>query len=429
MDLPTALVALIVVAVIAYIVTVIHAATTRTLLRASETYKPEERLLAWPKWLSGLIGVLLILWLLYRVHGILLPFVLGGVIAYLLNPGIAGLERRGWPRSRAVALVFCAFLAIFAGAIVLLIPVVANQANDLVSNYDRYLVSGEKMMVSLERSLEVRGADIGILPEDVRGFFTNVRDSVAKWARGIVSSIPGVLNRSIALLSLLVITPIVTYWVLRDYQRLGRKILRALPEPRRTALVELLGEVNKLVGSYLLGMAIMVVVVGIYASIVLAIAQVKFGILLGIATGILYLIPYIGYPTAMVSVALTMAVTNQGFVPILVVMALLLTCNMVADYILTPRIVGNRVGLHPLVLIFALLAGGTLLGVLGMVLAVPTAGAIKVVLLRFWPELFTAEQCVTTPLATELVAGGALPASDCAPDGDGAAASGPPRRE
>ena len=96
MDLPTALVAIIAVAIIAYIVTVVHAATTRTLGGQAETYRPEERLVAWPKWLSGLIGVLLVIWLLYRVKGILLPFMLGAFIAYLLNPGITVLEKRGW---------------------------------------------------------------------------------------------------------------------------------------------------------------------------------------------------------------------------------------------------------------------------------------------------------------------------------------------
>lgn len=411
MDLPTALVALIVVAVIAYIVTVVHAATTRTLRRPTEAYAPEERLLAWPKWLSGLIGVLLVLWLLYRVRGILLPFVLGAVIAYLLNPGITRLERRGWPRRHSVALVFGAFLVVFVGAIVMLVPVVANQADGLIRDYDENIAKLEARVATAESYLENRGADFGIVPEDMRRVFANARDSAAEYARSAVRSIPSILNRSLALVSLLVITPIVTYWVLRDYQRLGRKALRALPEPRRTALVELLAEINKLVGSYLLGMAIMVVIVGIYASIVLAVVGVKFAALLGILTGILYLIPYIGFPAAVVIVAITMGVTGHGIGRILIVFGLFIVGNVASDYILTPRVVGGRVGLHPLVVIFSLLAGAALLGVLGMFLAVPTAGAIKVVLLRFWPEFFTTESPATSEPA------GAASPSDPAPVG------------
>ncbi len=385
MDLPTALVALIVVAVIAYIVTVIHAATTRTLLRATETYKPEERLLAWPKWLSGLIGVLLIIWLLYRVRGILLPFILGAVIAYLLNPGIAGLERRGWPRSRAIAVVFGAFLVIFVGAIVLIVPVVVEQTRDLITHYDKYALSTEDLIAGVQEKL-------ALLPDNVRGVVADIGRKVQLYGRTLLDSIPAILNRSIALVSLLIITPIVTYWVLRDYKRLGAKLLRVLPEPRRTAVIELLGEINKLVGSYLLGMAIMVLIVGTYAVIVLSIARVSFAVLLGMMTGVLYLIPYVGYPTSMAVIALTMGVTGQGIGEILIVIGVLVSGNLVFDYIVTPRVVGGRVGLHPLVVIFALLSGAALLGVLGMLLAVPTAGAIKVVLLRFWPELFTTEQ-------------------------------------
>ncbi|MFB3881031.1 MAG: AI-2E family transporter [Armatimonadota bacterium] len=389
MDLPTALVALIVVAVIAYIVTVVHAATTRTLGRTSEPYRPEERLFAWPKWLSGLIGVLLVIWLLYQVRGILLPFILGAVIAYLLNPGIARIERRGTPRGRAIALVFCLFLVVFVGAILLLAPIVANQADDLIRDYDKNLAAFETRIAAVEEFLERRGADLGILPQDMRLFFANARDAAAEWARGVVRSIPAILNRSIALISLLVITPIVTYWVLRDYQRLGRKALRAIPEPRRSSLMDLLGEINKLVGSYLLGMAIMVVIVAIYASIVLVAAGVKFAALLGMITGVLYLIPYIGFPAAVIIVAIAMTVTGHSLVSILIVFVFYVLGNIASDYLITPRVVGGRVGLHPLVVIFSLLAGAALLGVVGMVLAVPTAGAIKVVLLRFWPELFT----------------------------------------
>ena len=410
MDLPTALVALIVVAVIAYIVTVVHAATTRTLGRTAETYQPEERLLAWPKWLSGLIGVLLVIWLLYRVRGILLPFVLGAVIAYLLNPGITRLERRGWPRSRSVALVFGAFLAVFVGAIVLLVPVLVEQARDLITHYDQYAFGTQRFILAIHDKVE-------LLPENAQNVLGDIGKKIEIYGRMLLDSIPAILNRSIALVSLLIITPIVTYWLLRDYKRLGGKLLSVLPEPRRTTAVEVLAEINKIVGSYLLGMAIMVVVVGVYASLVLLVAGVKFAVLLGIGTGVLYLIPYIGFPAAMASVALTMGVANQGIGPILIVMGLFLGGNIAADYIVTPRVVGGRVGLHALAVIFALLAGASLLGFLGMVLAVPTAGAIKVVLLRFWPEFFTPESDTMHAVTGAQLSSDPSP-KGCPPDAD-----------
>lgn len=391
MDLPTALVALIAVAVIAYIVTVVHAATTQTLGGQPEVYRPEERLLAWPKWLSGLIGVLLVIWLLYQVRGILLPFVLGAAIAYLLNPGIAQLERRGWPRERAILVVFGVFLVALVLALVLVVPPLTAEARDLVGRYDYYAYQTRQFVMNAQETIVAWGRVVGMVPEDVRRAFANLGERAQEYGASLLRNSLGLLNRSLVLVSLLVITPIVTFWVLRDYQKLGHQLLRALPEPRRGATVAVLSEINKLAGSYLLGMATMMLIVGIFAIAVLSVAQVSFSVLLGIMTGVLYVIPYLGFPTSMAVIALVMGVNGQGAGIILIVLGVLMAGNITFDYGVTPRIIGSRVGLHPLVVIFAVLAGAVLFKFVGIVLAVPVAGAIKVVLLHFWPEVFGPE--------------------------------------
>lgn len=391
MDLPTALVALIAVAVIAYIVTVVHAATTQTLGGQPEVYRPEERLLAWPKWLSGLIGVLLVIWLLYQVRGILLPFVLGAAIAYLLNPGIAQLERRGWRRERAILVVFGVFLVALVLALVLVVPQLTAEARDLVGRYDYYAYQTRQFVMNAQETIVAWGRVVGMVPEDVRRAFANLGERAQEYGASLLRNSLGLLNRSLVLVSLLVITPIVTFWVLRDYQKLGHQLLRALPEPRRGATVAVLSEINKLAGSYLLGMATMMLIVGIFAIAVLSVAQVSFSVLLGIMTGVLYVIPYLGFPTSMAVIALVMGVNGQGTGMILIVLGILMAGNITFDYGVTPRIIGSRVGLHPLVVIFAVLAGAVLFKFVGIVLAVPVAGAIKVVLLHFWPEVFGPE--------------------------------------
>jgi predicted PurR-regulated permease PerM len=392
MDLPTALVALIAVAVIAYIVTVVHAATTQTLGRQGETYDPAQRLFAWPKWLAGLIGVLLVIWLLYTVRGILLPFVLGAVVAYLLNPGVARLERRGWSRDRAILLVFGAFLAVLALGVLLLVPQLTLDTNDLLKQYDRFAADAKTVVMDAQETVVAWGRLVGMLPEDVRNAFTVVGERAQQYFYEILRNSLGLLNRSLVLVSLLVITPVVAFWVLRDYQGLGRRVLQALPEPRRTATTEMLSDINKLVGSYLLGMATMMVIVGVFAVIVLSVAGVKFSVLLGLLTGVLYVIPYIGFPAALAVIALTMAVTQMGLGPILIVLGVMFLGNVVFDFGVQPRVIGGRVGLHPLIVIFAVLAGATLFKFIGIIIAVPIAGAVKVVLLHFWPELFSPEE-------------------------------------
>jgi len=391
LDLPTALVALIAVAVIAYIVTVVHAATTRTLGGQPEAYRPEEGLLAWPRWLSGLIGVLLVIWLLYQVRGILLPFVLGAAIAYLLNPGIAQLERRGYPRERAILVVFGVFLVALVLALVLVVPPLTAEARDLVGRYDYYAYQTRQFVMNAQETIVTWGRVVGMVPEDVRRAFANLGERAQEYGGNLLRNSLGLLNRSLVLVSLLVITPIVTFWVLRDYQKLGHQLLRALPQPRREATVAVLSDINKLVGSYLLGMATMMLIVGIFAIAVLSFAQVGFSVLLGMMTGVLYVIPYLGFPTSMAVIALVMGVNGQGTGMILIVLGILMAGNIAFDYGVTPRIIGSRVGLHPLVVIFAVLAGAVLFKFVGIVLAVPIAGAIKVVLLHFWPEVFGPE--------------------------------------
>jgi len=391
MDLPTALVALMAVAVIAYIVTVVHAATTQTLGRQGEQYDAAQRLFAWPKWLAGLIGVLLVIWLLYKVRGILLPFVLGAVVAYLLNPWVARLERRGWSRGRAILVVFGTFVLVLALGLVLIVPQLTVDTDELLKQYDKFAADTTEVVMQAQETVVAWGRLVGMLPEDVRNAFTVLGERAQQYFYEVLRNSLGLLNRSLVLVSLLVITPVVAFWVLRDYQRLGQRILQAMPEPRRSATMEVLSDINKLVGSYLLGMATMMIIVGVFAIIVLGAFGVSFFALLGILTGILYVIPYIGFPAAMIVIGLTMAVTGKSFATILIVLGVLLLGNIAFDYGVTPRVIGKRVGLHPLIVIFAVLAGAALFKFIGIVLAVPIAGAIKVVLVHFWPELFASE--------------------------------------
>jgi predicted PurR-regulated permease PerM len=391
LDLPAALVAVIAVAVVAYVVTVVHAATTRTLAGETRGYRPEEYLLSWPKWLSGLVAGLLILWLLYRVRGILLPFVLGAVIAYLLNPAIDRLEKRGWRRTQAIGIVFSVFLLVFILIALLVVPTVATQARDVITNYEVYVQGWQEVAVDARGLAERWGMAVGLLPADVREAFAKLGRRAQAYALGLLEAGLAWLNRSVVVVSLLIITPVVTFWVLRDYHRLGRQILRALPERHRAPTLAVLRDVNHVAGGYLLGMATMIVVVGVFAVIVLSAMGVSFSVLLGIMTGVLYVIPYLGFPTALAVIALTMVVTAETVGTIVIVLLMLMAGNVAFDYGVTPRVVGQRVGLHPLVVIFAVLAGGALFKFVGIVLAVPLAGAIKVALLHFWPEWFSSQ--------------------------------------
>jgi predicted PurR-regulated permease PerM len=409
LDLSTATLALVAVVVLIYVVTVVHAATVRVLARQGGSEGPEASLLAWPRWLWALVAGLLVIWLLSRVRGILLPFVMGAVIAYLLNPGIDALQRRGWRRAYAIGVVFGAFLVVFVVVALLVVPTAAAQAEKLAADYQTYAEKGHDFYQGLQHRAKIWGRLVGVLPHDVSAVFAKAGDKAQAYALNLLQAGPGWLNRSLVVVSLLIITPVVTFWLLLDYHALGRHLMLALPEPRRETTREILRDINQVAGGYLLGTAVLAGIVALYAVIVLTVARVPFSILLGLLTGLLYVVPYIGYPSAVVISGLIMVVNGKGLGFIVVVLAIMVAGNLIADQVLYPKLVGRRVGLHPLTAIFALLAGGTLLGFAGVVLAVPAAAVIKVVMLRFWPQLGTPTRA--EPQAQTATADG--PAGEC----------------
>ncbi|MGD0113407.1 MAG: AI-2E family transporter [Armatimonadota bacterium] len=387
MDLSTATVALIAVVVLTYVVTVIHAATMRGLARQGGSEEPEVSPLAWPRWLWGLVAGLLVIWLLYRVRGILLPFVMGAVIAYLLNPGIDALQRRGWRRAQAIGVVFGVFLVSFVVLMLLVVPTAAEQAGTLAADYQTYAQKGREFYQGLQHTAKIWGRLVGLLPRDVSAVFAEVGSKAQAYALSLLHAGPGWLNRSLVIVSLLIITPVVTFWLLCDYHALGRHLMLALPERRRETVREMLRDIDRVAGRYLSGTAMLAGIVALYAVIVLTVTGVPFSILLGVMTGLLYVVPYVGYPSAVVISGLIMVVSGMKLGFILVVLAIMVAGNLIADQVLYPKLVGRRVGLHPLTAIFALLAGGALLGFVGVVLAVPVAAVIKVVMLRLRPQL------------------------------------------
>jgi predicted PurR-regulated permease PerM len=369
----------------------------RMLAEQDEARRREERLVIWPSWLLALIAGLLGVWVLYRVRAILPPFILGGVVAYALDPVIDGLQARRVPRNRAIGLIFLLIVALVLLAAVVVIPTIADQAAGLADNYPRYTAAVNGYLNQAQEALASFGARFGLRSADLSAL--RQRLSLEHYGLQLLQAALGWLNASLSLVALLIITPVVAFWLLREYHGLGRLLLRPVPAAQRQTAVEVTTDINHLVGEYLLGVATMAGLVGLYSIIVLVIARVPFGVLLGALTGLLSIVPYVGFPTAMVIIGITMAVTGKTWVAILVVIALHIAANIGNDYVVAPRIYAGRIGLHPLAIIFAILAGGVLFGFVGVLLAVPIAGIIKLLLVRFWPEVFAAPAKATAPVA------------------------------
>jgi predicted PurR-regulated permease PerM len=369
-----------------YLVTIVHQLTLRY-LAAGDVQTAEERLALWPTWLLALLAGLLALWVLYRVRSILLPFVLGVIIAYILDPVTDKMEARGVPRTRAVGLIFLLFLLLVVLAAVVLIPAIVTESRTLIENYNSYAEATGRWFVGLQHAALRLAERVGVPAARVDEVFSRLRAYGPQLLEDILAWLQDFLGR----IGLLIITPIIAFWLLREYHAIAQMLLRLVPAKRRRITVEVAGSINRLIGNYLLGVLTTAGLVGAYSIIVLLALRVPYAVLLGFLTGLLSIIPYLGFPTAMIIIAVVMAVTGKGWVLIVVAVGLHIVANMVSDYVVSPRIYASRIGLHPLWVIFAILAGGALLGLPGVILGVPVAGIIKLLLVRLWPEPFGPE--------------------------------------
>lgn len=327
------------------------------------------------------LGALTVFFLLIRLlSGILLPFVAGFGIAYVLAPAVAALVRWRVPRGLAALLALLLSFLVLVAVVVLIVPLIQLQAAQLARNMPtviRFVHQQSQALLDL--------AQQKLPPEEL----AKVRDMVGGWATAALSWIAGfveqVLTSGIALaniLSLLVITPLVAFFVLRDWEGIVARLDAWLPRPYAETIREQMRLVDETLAGYIHGQALVSFIIGVYYAVALSLAGLNFAFILGLIIGILSFIPFIGDATGLILALGLAAVQFDSWVKIAVVGAIFLVGHVVGSDLLQPKLVGSRVRLHPVWVIFALLAFGTLFGFLGVLLALPAA-AVTGVLVRF----------------------------------------------
>ncbi len=328
-------------------------------------------------WLVGLVVAGALLWLLSDV---LFPFVAGMAIAYLLDPLADKLEARKAPRWLATTLVLLAFFVIFVLALLLILPVIQSQIVGLIAALPEYAAAIEQALTPVFEAMQARIS---------AGEFDQLRDSVGQYVGSAMSwvaaLIGGVWRGGMAILdliSLLVITPIVAFYLLRDWDRMTAKIDDLLPRPYAETIRGLMGEVDESLASFIRGQGMVCGILGIFYALGLTVVGLNFGLLVGLGAGLVSFIPYVGSISGFV-VATGIAVFQFDSPTMwLVVAGVFVFGQAIEGNFLTPKLVGDSVGLHPVWVMFALLAGGSLFGFTGLMLAVPVAAVIGV-MVRF----------------------------------------------
>lgn len=320
---------------------------------------------------------------LHAINDILFPFVFGLLIAYLFNPTKKRLEKLGLGRSLATALIIFTFVIVMGLALAVVTPILYDQASSLIAEIPAYQ---QKLRHELLPFLKQKFAAFD--PQIYQAAKGEVEKSadISQFAQVLKNFLSGLLNSSkwvFNLLSLFFITPIVSFYILRDWEKFTQNIDKLLPRQYKKTILEQLQKINQTVSAYLRGQLQVCIILGIYYSISLSIIGLEFGFLTGFCIGLLCFIPYVGSVTGLcASLVLTYIQFDGGQTQILAVLGVFVFAQLVEGNYLTPKIVGDKIGVHPAWLIFGMLCGGNLLGFVGVIIAVP-ATAIIGVLLKF----------------------------------------------
>jgi predicted PurR-regulated permease PerM len=327
-----------------------------------------------------LIGLVVFLVGVYLLRAILLPFVAGMAIAYFLDPACDRLERWRLSRTAATSVVTLIFAILVILALVLFVPLIADQLSQFLATLPELLNRAHNKLLPFYTRWQQRFdlpdlTDLATLARDRMG-------SALSWlGQGVANLVRG--GMAIAnLLSLVFITPVVTFYLLRDWDRITAKLDALLPRHHAGVIRAQAQEIDRTLAGFARGQATVCLVLATYYASGLMLVGLPFGLVVGMAAGFLTFIPYVGALTGFV-VGMAIALVNfDTWSGPIAVAAIFGIGQVLEGNFLTPKLVGDRVGLHPVWIIFALLAGGTLFGFLGLLLAVPSAAAIGV-LVRF----------------------------------------------
>ncbi len=334
----------------------------------------ERRIVLWTVLLLGLALAV------YLLRAVLLPFVLGMAVAYFLDPIADRLERRGLSRTLAATLLTVLFLLSVAAFLMLLAPLMQSQ---LLAFVDRAPIYAELLRTAAADLLAPIRARLGEDDlERLRGAVGSIAPTAARLLGQLVSGLWSGGLALVNLLSLVVITPIVAFYLLRDWDRIIARLDALLPRGQAETIREQCRLIDRSLAGFARGQAIVCLGLGVFYAIALSLIGLEFAIVVGLVTGLISFVPYFGMLTGLaLSLGLAFAQFDD-WRPIALIAVVFVSGQVVEGNFVTPKLVGDRVGLHPVWMIFALLSGGALFGFLGLLLAVPAAAAIGV-LFRF----------------------------------------------
>lgn len=321
-------------------------------------------------WGLAAVAAALVLWLLGDV---ILPFVLGGAIAYILDPVADRLERWGMSRIWATVTITLLMILIFALTILLILPTLTRQAAQLFE-------IAPVLFQRLQAWLSATFPDIMVADSPVRQQLAAIGEAIQSRGAGLLNSVLSSALSLINIIFLLVVAPVVAFYLLLDWDRMLAEIDDLLPREHAPTIRGLAREIDATLAGFIRGQGTVMLIQGIYYAVALMIAGLQFGLVVGAVAGLISFIPYIG---SIVGGALAIGLALFQFwgdwLRVVIIAAIFVSGQILEGNVLTPKLVGGSVGLHPVWLLFALAVFGALFGFVGLLVAVPVAAMIGVI--------------------------------------------------
>jgi predicted PurR-regulated permease PerM len=360
----------------------------------------ERQLMLWGLTLVALAATL------YLLSPVLAPFVAGTALGYLLDPVADRLQRWGASRLGAALLLLSAFIAFVVTALVILLPILTHQLAGLLTALPGYLQTLHGLIIEwsahftsdyLKEFLDRYGLGVPGVNFDVEKY---INDLASQGAALIGDFLKSLIWRGYALInviSLIVITPVVAFYMLLDWDHMVQIVDDLVPPRHREDVRMLARDIDRALAGFVRGQSLVCLFLGVWYALGLSLIGLNFGFLIGVIAGFLSFVPYVGSITAFVLSIIIAIVQAWPQINLPIEAIAIVTTGLIMDgYVLSPRLVGASVGLHPVWIMFALLAFGALFGFTGLIVAVPVAAALGA-LMRFLARRYRASALYREP--------------------------------
>jgi predicted PurR-regulated permease PerM len=344
----------------------------------------------------ALVGVLVLLvaagWLFGKIAPALVPFGLALVIVFMLRGPVAALERRGWHRGLAVGVCYLVGFAALAVVFAFIVPPLVAQLRDFVRAFPSYYDRASAMVLDLQNRYQAL-----VVPAWLDEAIANLQDTItrqsAEWSAVLAREIFSVGGSAVTLLGNGVLAFVVAFWLLKDLPKIYEEVLLIAGPARRDEVTVVTGKVSRVLSGYLRGQMVLSSATAVIVAVGLAAFGVPYSLVIGLIAGVFNVIPWIGPALTAVIAGIAAAFVSPWLV--LAAVGVCVGAQQVTEIFVQPRVMSTQVDLHPLVVIFSLLAGGTLFGFIGLVLAIPVAAVAKGLFVHYF------EKYTDSTLATE----------------------------